>query len=122
MIGTEQMLEIARDFVYEMVKADLPVTYSTVLQEVRVGWSFFNKGTPEEYMLEFWPCVDEVLDNYTRIFEDFVTLSDRLYYLNPEDYYAKPYEYVMSAEDSEHGESYDIVRHKYTGELRYTNI
>ena len=119
--GTEQMLEIARDFVYEMVKADIPVTYTTALQEVRDGWSF-DKGTPEEYMLEFWPCVDEVLDNYTRKFEDFVSLSDRLYYLNPEECYSKPYEYVMSAEDSEFGESYDIVRHKYTGELRYTKI
>lgn len=120
-IGNEKMLEIARDLVYEMVKADLPVTYSTVLREVRDGWSF-DKGTPEDYMLDLWPAIDEVLESYTRIFKDSITLSDRLYYLDPEEYYSNPYEYVMSAKDMEYGESYDIVRHKYTGEMRYTNI
>lgn len=44
-IGNEMMFERARDLVYEMVRADGPVTYTTVFRELLDGWPSDLEGT-----------------------------------------------------------------------------
>lgn len=52
-----------------------------------------------------------------KYFEDYGILE----WLEPTDYYAKPWSYVGCAED-DCGETFDLVRNNRTMEMRYTII